>query len=93
MLERHTGASAALHSAERTLLAEQVAVLEAALEPGFTRVTWRSLNIPGFVVAVNNVSRGRSVMYHLYGKRSRASRQTPASCGGACRRWTTLRRW
>ena len=55
MLERHHAAAAALPSAERALLGEQLAGLEAALEPGLGRLTWTSLTISDFVAAVNKV--------------------------------------
>ena len=55
MLERHRAAAAALPSAERALLGEQLAGLEAALEPGLARLTWTSLTISDFVAAANKV--------------------------------------
>lgn len=55
MLERHAAASASVRSAERALLSEQLAALEAALKPGLTRLNWTSLTIPEFVAAVNKV--------------------------------------
>lgn len=55
MLLRHRGAIAPLNSSERSLLREQVAALEAALQPGLSRINWTSLTIPGFVAAVNKV--------------------------------------
>lgn len=58
MLERHAAARAALHSAERALLAEQLAALDAALEPGLGRINWTSLTIPDFVATVNKVGAG-----------------------------------
>ena len=57
MLERHAAASAPLRSAERALLSEQLAALEAVLEPGLTRINWSSLTIPDFVAGVNKVRR------------------------------------
>lgn len=55
MLERHATASASLRSAERAVLAEQLAALEAALEPGLSRLNWTSLTIPEFAAGVNKV--------------------------------------
>lgn len=55
MLDGHRCALASLSRAERVLLREQAAALEAALEPGLTRINWASLTIPLFVADVNKV--------------------------------------
>lgn len=65
MLERHAAASAAVRSAERALLAEQLAALEAALEPGLARLNWASLTVPDFVATVNKVGGGSTWLHVL----------------------------
>jgi dynein heavy chain len=55
MLEGHRRAVASLTTAERALLVEQAAALDAALEPGLSRINWTSLTIPLFVADVNKV--------------------------------------
>lgn len=65
MLDRHRGATASLHSAERALLVEQLMGLKAALEPGLTRINWTSLTIPQFVAAVNKVRGWGCLSRHL----------------------------
>lgn len=55
MLERHAAASASVRSTARALLSEQLTALDAALEPGLSRLNWTSLTIPEFVAVVNKV--------------------------------------
>ena len=59
MLARHAGASAGPRGPERSLLTDQLAALDAALEPGLARLNWSSLTIGDFAAAVNKVWRRR----------------------------------
>lgn len=55
MLARHAAAAAGLRAPERALLAEQLAALDASLEPGLARLNWTSLTTHDYVVGVNKV--------------------------------------
>lgn len=59
LLEHRRSAVGALSAAERALLRDQLARLDAVLEPALVRLNWVSLAVPQFVATATKASGGR----------------------------------